>query len=113
MTKKHEEDIIISTDVSTTGPTHVSITAETGTLSITGETVTFVVSKTIPAKRKSTPSKEVSDETAAEAINNHLRYLRSRGRTIVKIDEVAKALSLPISQVERITVKLRGVKVEQ
>lgn len=115
MTKKHKEEIVVSTDVSTTGPTHVSITAETGTLSITGETVTFVVSKTIPAKGKSTPSKEASDKTDAEAIYNYLRYLRSRGRTVVGADEVAKALSLPISQVEGITAKLRlrGVKVEQ
>ena len=115
MTKKHEDEIVISTDVSTTGPTNVSIIAETGTLSISGETVTVVESEGIPVKGTSTPSKDVSDKTATEAIYNYLRYLRSRDRTMVSMKEIANALSLSISQVERIvaTLRSRGVKVEQ
>ena len=115
MTKKNKEKIVVSIESSSTGSRHVSITAETGHVSITGGTATVIESKTIPVKETSTPSKEVSDRTATEAIYNYLRYLRARGRTNVGTDEVAKTLSLPLSQVGRVTAKMhrRGVKVEQ
>lgn len=55
--------------------------------------------------------KSVPNGVAVKAIENHLKFLRSVGRTSVPADEVAKALSLPIEQVERIASTLRGVKV--
>jgi len=59
--------------------------------------------------------KELPDDPVREAVYNYLRFLRTRGVTVVGADEVAKALSLPISQVERVaaTLHTRGVKVEK
>ena len=97
-----------------------------------GEYVTVVGSKTtqshhvtyststgpaekIHVERIPSPWKDISDHAAREAVYNHLRLLRSQGRTTVSTDEVAKGLSLPLSQVERIIDQLRprGVKVER
>lgn len=57
----------------------------------------------------------VPDKVAEKAVYNHLRLLRSQGRSIVGADEVARSLSLPIPQVERVVGKLRvrGVRVER
>ncbi|MFQ5895291.1 MAG: hypothetical protein ACE5JJ_05685 [Nitrospinota bacterium] len=60
------------------------------------------------------PAKELPDEIVLEAVYNHLRFLKSRGRSVVRADEVARALGLSIAQVERVAAMLheRGVKVE-
>jgi len=53
-----------------------------------------------------------SDKVVAKAIENYLRFLRSQGRIIVGVDEVARALSLSVSDVERVARTIAGVKVE-
>ena len=60
------------------------------------------------------PQRRLSDKIASRAVLNHLRFLRSKGRSVVGVDEVAKTLDLPASQVERVASKLhsKGVKLE-
>lgn len=93
------------TDVSTTTSTH-AVVAGSGTVAsesiATGAAVVLT-------------EQEVADDIALRAIYNHLRFLRSLGKTEVRIDEVARALSISISQVERIASRLtsRGVKVKE
>lgn len=55
----------------------------------------------------------LSDRIMSEAIYNHVRYLRASGMTRVDLEEVARALNLPILEVRRILPKLekRGVKL--
>lgn len=59
-------------------------------------------------------TKAPSDRAASEAVYNHLRFLRSCGRSVVGVDEVAAALGLSMSQVERAaaSLKTRGIKLE-
>ena len=98
--QKKEEKFV--TDVSTTAPSHkIFIGSST------------VESETITAER-SLSEKEVSDNIATRALYDYLRWQRARGRTEVRVDEVARALSVSIAQVERIAANLRkrGVKLE-
>jgi hypothetical protein len=55
--------------------------------------------------------KSVPNNVAAKAIENHLKFLRSVGRTSVPAEEVARALSLPLGQVERVASTIPGVKI--
>lgn len=54
-----------------------------------------------------------SARARAKMVEAYLRYLRSMGTTVVGADEVARALSLSISEIERIAARLNGVKVER
>ncbi len=71
-------------------------------------------SATISYSPAPSPAKVSQDKIAKEAVYNYLRFLKSRGRSVVGADEVARALSLPISQVERLaaSLKTRGVRLE-
>lgn len=53
---------------------------------------------------------EISDKQASKAIEGLLRSMRTVGKTEVKVEDIAKSLSLSFDQVERIALKLRGVK---
>ncbi len=43
------------------------------------------------------------------AINNHLRYLKSLGKTHVSAQDVARALCLPTEQVKRVAVEVGAI----
>jgi hypothetical protein len=51
----------------------------------------------------------VSDDVAKKAVLNHLRYLRSLGKNRISTADVARSLSLPLSQVKRAAVKVGAV----
>lgn len=56
----------------------------------------------------------VSKKVIARAVFNYLRFQRSRGKIVVGADEVARALSLSVSEVEKAAAELasHGVKLE-
>jgi len=57
---------------------------------------------------------EVSKKVIARAVLDYLRFQRSRGKIVVGADEVARALSLSVSEVEKAAGELasHGVKLE-
>ncbi len=56
----------------------------------------------------------VSEKVIAEAVLNYLRFQRARGKMAVGADEVARALSLSVDEVEKVARGLasHGVKIE-
>ena len=51
----------------------------------------------------------VDDSVAMEAILNHLKFLRSAGRVVVSIADVATKLDLPPEQVKRLAQKVGAI----
>jgi len=52
----------------------------------------------------------VKDRVAVKAIEGFIKSMRTVGKTEVSVEDIAKSLSLSFGQVERIALKLRGVK---
>lgn len=103
MARKQETRRTFSVVGSATAPSHAVFLGNT-----TGVSEKISYMPALPRERV------VQDKIAKRAVYNHLRFLRSLGRTVVGTDEVARALSLPITQVERIAITLhpKGVKLE-
>ncbi len=57
-----------------------------------------------------TPSRlRLPKSVIREAVNNHLRYLRSIGKMHVSAQDVARALSLSTEQVKRVAVEVGAI----
>ena len=89
---------VLGTDVSSTSPATITYTCSTSSNSEVSSEPRF-------------SRRVITNDVATKAIQNHIKFLRSAGKTKVRSDEIAKALSLPIEQVERIASTLQGVKV--
>jgi hypothetical protein len=57
----------------------------------------------------------ISDKVLRQAILNYLRFQRALGKTVVGADDVAKALSLSVEDVERAAAGLssHGIRLEK
>lgn len=56
----------------------------------------------------------ITDDVLVKAIFNHLQFMKARGQEKVKASEIARALNVDVSGVERVSLQLRehGVKIE-
>jgi len=79
------------------------------TASTSAEKVDAIISRPTPS-----PKPGLSDKVIAKAVLNYLRFQRYQGRVVVRAGEVARALSLSVSEVEKAATALssHGVKVE-
>lgn len=79
------------------------------TVSTSAEKVDATISPPTPS-----PKPGLSDKVIAMAVLNYLRFQRYRGRVVVRADEVARALSLSVPEVEKAATALSssGVKLE-
>ena len=98
-------DKLLAKKVTITSSTPASLYRDFRVMTTSGsESVAYVLAR---------GEQQISDKLAKKAVLNHLGFLRAKGIMVVGTAEVARALSLPIAQVERVVLKLRprGVKL--
>lgn len=102
--------------IATTSGSTVHIGSATSSDSVFGELSEISVVSGLLTASKSSGSTKPSEErlkSIDKAVYAHLRAMRTLGRTSANTSQIAKALSLPASEVERAVgrLKSRGVKV--
>ncbi len=108
---KREAVMIIKRETRFPGPTFTASATPFSYSALTAANSTGEEKTTISDFLPSRAAKP-TDKVLAKVIEDYLRYLRSRGRIVVGAEEVARALSLSVSEVERIATQIRGVRVE-